>query len=765
MIIFIMSSTSTKIEYQNIDKKWQKIWEKEKTFKTKEIENKKKYYVLDMFPYPSGVGLHMGHLVGYTCTDVISRLKRLEGYNVLHPMGWDSFGLPAEQYAMRHNKHPKDITEENVNNFKRQLKKLGFSYDWDREIFTSSPSYYKWTQFIFAEMCKRDLAYLDERDVNFCPALGTVLAKEEIDNGRSKEGKHPVIIKKTKQWILKITAYADKLLEGLDDLDWPESIKEQQRKWIGKIQGHNLKAEYNKQTITVFVRNIKNIQNAVCLIVSDEHDLALDSSKTLQTVNIDGMFDLPVYVSNYGKDKYGLDAYVLLSGETKEDDAFIKNNEIAYLRLLEDIVLSNDAVKEKTVYRLKDWVFARQRYWGEPVPVNHFEDSSKRVLDIEELPLELPDNPIYDSQESEFATPLSRDKDWINIIDVKTGNKATRDANTMPQWAGSCWYYLRFMDPKNDSLFVSKEKEEYWKNVDIYIGGAEHAVLHLLYARFWHKFLYDIGLVSSKEPFQALRNQGLIYANAYIDSSNMYYPKSDVNNVNGIFTSKSTGVMLNQVYEKMSKSKLNGESPDFLLDKYGADAVRMYILFMGPFEQDKKFEEKAISGCVRFINKFFITISSITVDDIEKNTEVALYVNRVWSLVSEMKFNVAISELMKLFNTNLMNKPINSKMLKTLLALTSTIAPHVCSELWESKQLKGNINVYSLQFLDFEEKGSVSINVMVNGKFMGIIQNVASESDAMELAIRMDKVAKKLEERKVKRVVFVQGKLINIILQ
>lgn len=787
-------SLDQKFDHKTIDVKWQKHWNENFTFKTDIDNSKEKYYVLDMFPYPSGSGLHVGHIIGYTCTDIIARMKRVEGFNVLHPMGWDSFGLPAEQFAIKTGRNPADITIENVSNFRRQLKSVGFSYDWDREIATSSESYYKWTQFIFTEMYKHKLAYQEEHFVNYCPALGTVLSKEEVDNGVSKEGKFPVKRIFTKQWVLRITKYADRLLEDLEGLDWPEGIKQQQINWIGKKTGYNVISSIDEKDIKIFIQNPEFLSVAKAVVISPENDIVKESSlKTVQEYiskidygkNVNGVKTefvcinpltgelLPVWISDYVSRATSQD--ILFCGQYGTDEEIEFNKYIKAIvgepsgrdeaiKTLKEKELIHDGVS----YKLKDWIFARQRFWGEPVPIIHFKNGSKRALDISELPLTLPSEYInYKNTGCDFKTPLEKNSDWINVVDPVTGSYARRDGNTMPQWAGSCWYYLRFMDPKNDSMLVGKDAESYWKSVDMYIGGAEHAVLHLLYARFWHKFLYDIGIVDSKEPFQSLRNQGLVYANAYIDSSNKYYDPSDVECINGKYISKKDGVSLTVVNEKMSKSKLNGISPDQIIEEYGADALRLYAMFMGPFDQDKKWDTHAMKGCRRLVDRVY-RIAFMNICDSESSRAlINKTVIEMKSLINEMKFNVAISKAMVLLN-NISHKEVDKEGIKNFLAVFSTIAPHVSSEVWNLLKFESEPSLYIVKHVNIpkqkDEVRNISYIIQVNGKFRAKLNSNLEKDEAIKEALSLPSVEKFVNETEIRSVIFIKDKLINFVL-
>ncbi|MEO0971648.1 MAG: leucine--tRNA ligase, partial [Pseudomonadota bacterium] len=659
-----------------IEPKWQAIWDEQQPFSTPtdpaQLKARPKYYILDMFPYPSGAGLHVGHPEGYTATDVLARLKRMRGFNVLHPMGWDAFGLPAERAAVRENIHPALITERNINNFRRQIKRLGFSYDWQREINTSSVDYYKWTQWIFLKLYDKGLAYLAEVPVNWCPALGTVLANEEVKDGKYVETGDPVERRSMKQWMLKITAYAERLLDDLEEVDWPEGVKEMQRNWIGKSYGADVVFKLpGDHSLTVFTTRPDTLFGATYCVLAPEHPLvatlstderkaAVDAYVTEATQKSDllrtdlakektGVFTgsyathpvtgeaIPVWVADYVLMSYGTGAIMAVPAHDERDHEFARAFGLPIQRVIEgggdieqeawtgsgkavnsDFLNGLEVAQAKTKmiawlearqagtgrvqYRLRDWLFSRQRYWGEPFPIVHAEDGEVVPLDTSALPVELP--PIDEYRPTDDGQPpLARaPADWSELT-LPDGRKATRETNTMPQWAGSCWYYLRYLDPRNDEAPFAKEFEEYWMPVDLYVGGVEHAVLHLLYARFWHKVLFDVGLVHTKEPFQRLFNQGMILAYSFRDAQGKYYHPDDVEERDGAPVLKATGEKLDSQIEKMSKSKLNVVNPDEVIDQYGADAMRLYELFMGPLEQVKPWQMSGVEGVYRFLQR------------------------------------------------------------------------------------------------------------------------------------------------------------------
>ena len=633
--------------HKSIEKKWQKYWDENEIFKTDDFIDKPKYYILDMYPYPSGSGLHVGHPLGYIATDILARYKRHQGYNVLHPMGWDAFGLPAEQYAIKTGTHPSITTKENINNFKRQIKMLGFSYDWTREINTTDPGYVKWTQWIFIQLYNKGLAYEAEVPVNWCPELKAVLANEEVIDGKSDIGGHPVLRVPMRQWMLRITNYAESLLSGLDDVDWPHSIKELQRNWIGRSEGTKVLFELPSisKHLEVFTTRHDTLFGATYIVIAPEHplveDLLIEDQRTLVKQYIEetskksdldrtelnkeknGVFlgsyainpvngkEIPIWISDYVIMGYGTGAIMAVPGEDERDWEFATKYDLPIIRTVEPskdfsggaytgdgpainseflnglyideakekmaLWLEDNKKGERTVqYKLRDWLFSRQRYWGEPIPIIH-KDGKSKVLKESDLPLELPDVEKYEPSGT-GESPLSNIKNWVEVKDVNDNIIGLRETNTMPQWAGSCWYYLRYLDPSNDEKAWDSEKEKYWMPVDLYIGGAEHAVLHLLYSRFWHHVLFDLGLVSTKEPFKKLFNQGMI---------------------------------LGQDGSKMSKSRGNVINPDETVETYGSDSMRIYEMFMGPLDKAKPWSTTGLQGCSRFIKKLW----SILVDD------------------------------------------------------------------------------------------------------------------------------------------------------
>lgn len=801
---------------QAIEPKWQRYWEENKTFKVLEDDSKPKFYALDMFPYPSGAGLHVGHPEGYTATDIVSRYKRMRGYNVLHPMGWDAFGLPAEQHALDTGEHPRDITIKNINNFRRQIKSLGFSYDWDREFSTTDPDYYKWTQWIFIQLYKKGLAYVDEVPVNWCPALGTVLANEEVIDGKSERGGHPVIRKPMRQWVLKITEYAERLLEDLEELDWSESIKDMQRNWIGKSKGAEVTFAiegHEGDFLKVFTTRPDTLFGATYCVLAPEHELVerivtagqaaavkeyqeraarkSDLERTDLAKEKTGVFTgayavnpvnggkVPIWIADYVLAGYGTGAIMAVPGHDQRDWEFAKQYDLPIIEVVQGGDLSKEAYagdgahvnsgfldglsneqaigamiqwleengkgQGKVTYRLRDWLFSRQRYWGEPIPILHLEDGTMKTVPEDQLPLLLPEvDEIKPSGTGE--SPLANVTDWVNTIDPETGMKARRETNTMPQWAGSCWYYLRFIDPKNDKEICSAELQRKWLPVDLYIGGAEHAVLHLLYARFWHKVLYDLGVVHTKEPFHKLVNQGMI---------------------------------LGENNEKMSKSRGNVINPDVIVNEFGADTLRMYEMFMGPLEATKPWNANGVEGTYRFLSRVWRLFTqedgqlSAKISSEEETGSEAF--KRVWhrtiKKVTEdleaLRFNTAISQLMIFVNEAYKTDRLPKAAMEHFVQMLSPLAPHLAEELWE--KLGHNDTVTYEAWPTYDEAwtvdNEVEIVVQVNGKITerATVAADADEASMQELAMGLDKVKEAMAGKTVRKVIAVKGKLVNIV--
>lgn len=799
--------------HKTIEKKWQEFWDKDYTFKTTDDPSKDHFYALDMFPYPSGQGLHVGHPEGYTATDIISRVKRAQGYNVLHPMGWDAFGLPAEQYALDTGNDPAEFTNHNIQNFKRQIKALGFSYDWGKEINTTDPEYYKWTQWIFKQLYDRGLAYEAEVNVNWCPALGTVLANEEVIDGKSERGGHPVYQKPMKQWMLKITAYAERLLEDLEDLEWPESVKEMQRNWIGKSEGANVKftvkdTDINFETFTTRPDTLFGLSYVVLAPESDlvEKLTTKDQEETVQTYvkdaknktdlqrtdlnkNKTGVFtgsyainpingeEVPVWVGDYVLISYGTGIVMAVPGHDQRDYEFASKYGLEIKEVLEggnlgeeaytgdgphvnsdflnglyideanskmiDYLEENNLGEGKVTYRLRDWLFARQRFWGEPIPVIHWEDGTTTTIPDEELPLVLPKtDEIQPSGTGE--SPLANIDDWVNVTDPETGMKGRRDTNTMPQWAGSSWYFLRFIDPQNPDQLADPEELKKWLPVDLYIGGAEHAVLHLLYARFWHKFLYDIDVVPTKEPFQKLYNQGMI---------------------------------LGEGNEKMSKSKGNVVNPDDVVEEFGADTLRLYEMFMGPLDAAIAWSEEGLEGSRRFLDRvwrLYINDDSTVRDRITtyNDGELDVVYNQTVKKVTEdfdnLQFNTAISQLMVFVNAAYKVEALPFEYMKGFLKLLAPIAPHLGEELWERlTKSEESISYEAWPTYDEDklEEDETEIVFQVNGKVRSKVtaSKSTSKEELEKMALEDDNIRQHTEGKDIKKVIVVPGKIVNIV--
>ena len=800
-----------------IEKKWQKYWDENKTFKTLDDHTKEKFYALDMFPYPSGAGLHVGHPEGYTATDILSRYKRANGYNVLHPMGWDAFGLPAEQYALDTGNDPRDFTKTNIDTFRRQIKELGFSYDWDREVNTTDPKYYKWTQWIFKKLYEKGLAYVDEVPVNWCPALGTVLSNEEVIDGKSERGGHPVERRPMRQWVLKITDYAEKLLADLDILDWPESLKAMQRNWIGKSVGAEIdfKIEGTDKAFTVFTTRADTVFGVSYCVLAPEHKLVEEIVTEGQRAAVEEYLDIvkrksdlertdlnkdktgvftgayainPVngekvelWIADYVLASYGTGAVMAVPAHDERDYEFatkfnlpIKaviedngevvvpfygdgkhinsdfinglNNEEAIAKVIE-FLEENKVGRSKVTYKLRDWLFSRQRYWGEPIPIIHWEDGTMTTVPDSELPLLLPETDnIKPSGTGE--SPLANIEEWLNVVDPETGKKGKRETNTMPQWAGSCWYYLRYIDPHNDEMFADPEKLKYWLPVDVYIGGAEHAVLHLLYARFWHKVLYDLGLVPSREPFQKLFNQGMILAEGKDGRP-----------------------------EKMSKSKGNVVNPDDIIVSHGADTLRVYEMFMGPLDASIAWSENGLDGSRRFLDRvyrLFVDEETGKVNDKvqdKDNAELEVSYNYTVKKVSEdieiLGFNTAISQLMVFVNDCYKAEYIPRKYALGFIQLLAPFAPHLAEEMWE---VYGNTESISyVPWPTFDESKLVSDTVEIVVQLMGKVKakldvkKDLTPAELEQIVLANEEVKELIEGKQVMKVIVVPGRLVNIV--
>lgn len=848
-----------KYDPRTIEKKWQRIWKEKKIFKAEIDSSKPKYYILDMFPYPSGAGLHVGHVTGYTGTDILARYYRQKGFNVLHPMGWDSFGLPAEQYAIRTGTHPAITTKENINTYRRQLESLGFSYDWDREIATSDPSYYKWTQWIFTKLFEKGLAYEAEVNVNFCPALGTVLSNEEVENGKSKEGGYPVERRPLKQWILRITAYADRLLADLDLLDWPDHLKKLQSNWIGRSEGATISFvdETTEEPIVVFTTRPDTLFGVTYLVLAPEHPLVdrivkkshlaevkkyreltaakNDLERTDLAKEKTGVWTgayaihpithekIPIWVADYVLMGYGTGAVMAVPAHDERDFEFAKRfhldirsvydpdlslAEEGESRELSDYMqhrrcwvkdgkainsacgscslngLSMSAAKEEMVrylekeskgqrtvnYKLRDWLFSRQRYWGEPIPILHFADGTMRSLDLGELPLTPPSLEDFKPAGS-GQSPLAKVREWVEVIDSKTGRKALRETNTMPQWAGSCWYYLRFCDPGNSQEAWSEKAEKYWMPVDMYVGGVEHAVLHLLYARFWHKVLFDCGLVHTSEPFMTLRNQGLVTARSFKRPGGGYLSPNDVVERNGAFFSPDRNEELIVQTEKMSKSKMNGVGPDDIIEEFGADALRLYEMFMGPFDREKIWSTDAVNGCKRFLNRFFELVHSDKVTENPSEESLKLghrLVNAVTKDIEAMQFNTAIARMMEFLNDFSPLPSYPRPILKMAIQMLYPFAPHLAEELWAHLGDHRSLTYFPLPTVDpqYLVDTRATYVVQINGKLRGRfdLPTGKTEEELMDFVRQQPDIAKYLQGG-ISKVVYVPNKLLNIVVK
>lgn len=797
-----------------IERKWQHYWKTHKTFKADIDTTKPKYYALDMFPYPSGQGLHVGHPEGYTATDAISRMRRMQGFNVLHPMGWDAFGLPAEQYALKTGHNPKDFTAQNIKVFKHQIQSLGFSYDWDREINTTDPKFYKWTQLIFEQLYKKGLAYEDKIMVNWAPDFmgGTVVANEEVVDGKTERGGYPVYRVPMRQWVLRITKYADRLIDDLDDVDWPESIKEQQRNWIGRSEGASIFFDVDRHPdakIEVFTTRPDTLYGATYMVLAPEHDLVNQITTPAQKTEVEayqeevsrrsdlertdlnkdksGVFTgayginpvngkkIPIWIGDYVLASYGTGAIMAVPAHDERDWDFATKFGLEIIPVIEggdvttaaftedgphinsDIVNGMDkktaihtmidwleehhAGEKKVNYRLRDWIFSRQRYWGEPIPVIHWEDGESTLVPEDELPLRLPASKQLEPSGT-GESPLANIDDWVNVVD-ENGRKGKRETNTMPQWAGSSWYWLRYMDPHNDDAIASSEALNYWSPVDLYIGGAEHAVLHLLYARFWHKFLYDIGVVPTKEPFQKLVNQGMI---------------------------------LGANHEKMSKSKGNVVNPDDIVSQYGADTLRLYEMFMGPLEDSVPWDEKGLHGSNKWIQRLW----RLMIDDNNHlRDRVTTYndgkltkfynqtVKKVTEDFSRLHFNTGISQLMVFVNEAYKVDDLPVEYMEGFVKMISPIMPHVAEELWSQFNESETIAYQKWPTYDPAQlvEDEVEIVVQINGKVKSHLKVAkdAAKDDLEKLALADEHVQKNLTDQTVRKVIVIPNKIVNIV--
>jgi leucyl-tRNA synthetase len=792
-----------------IEPKWQEYWLENKTFKAEANSLREKYYVLDMFPYPSGAGLHVGHPEGYTATDIICRYKRMKGFNVLHPMGWDAFGLPAENYAIKTGRHPREVTDENIKTFKSQIQSIGFSYDWDREVDTTDPNYYKWTQWIFLQLYKKGLAYESELPINWCPDCKTGLANEEVVDGKCDRCGAQTSKKLLRQWVLKITDYADRLLEDLKEVNWPEPIKLMQENWIGKSYGADVdfKVKDSNETIKVYTTRPDTLFGATYMVLSPEHPLVyklvtdeykekveeykefalkksdlertdLNKDKTGEFIGsyainpVNGK-EIPIWIADYVLMGYGTGAIMCVPAHDTRDWEFAKKFDIPMIEVIKGGDIEKEAytgdgelinsdflngmdvktsitemvrwLESKQIgkgavnYKLKDWVFSRQRYWGEPIPIIHCDKCGAVPVPEEELPVLLPDVEKYEPTGT-GESPLAAIDEWVNCKCPKCNGDAKRETNTMPQWGGSCWYYLRYISPNNTERFVDKEEEEYWMNVDLYVGGAEHAVLHLLYARFWHKVLFDLGFVRDSEPFQRLMNQGMI---------------------------------LGEDGEKMSKSRGNVINPDDIITKYGADTLRTYEMFMGPFEAVKPWSMKSIEGCFRFLQKVWrITEEGNLVDEEpteEMNKLLHKTIKKVTEDIEHFRFNTAISQMMILANEVQKEKKVSKSLMNTFAMLISPFAPHLGEEIWE--YLGNSDTIAYMPWPDYNPSlvvdNTFELVFSVNGKVRGKkeVSVDISEEDAIKEALENEGIKRNVEGKEIIKKIYVPGKLVNIVIK
>ena len=863
--------------YTEIEKKWQKFWLEHKTFKTPDhVEGKQKFYCLDMFPYPSGAGLHVGHPEGYTATDILCRYKRMKGFNVLHPMGWDAFGLPAEQYAVETGTHPAITTKKNVDRFREQIRALGFSYDWDREVNTTDPKYYKWTQWIFEQLYKKGLAYVAEVPVNWCPALGTVLANEEVIDGRSERGNHPVIRRPMRQWMLKITAYAERLLAGLDTLDWPEGIKEMQRNWIGKSTGALVDfgvlcgGAPAAEKITVYTTRCDTLFGATYMVLSPEHGLVAkwlaegkianaDAVKAYQAkaaaksdlertelnkektgVKLEGVLgvnpvnggQIPIFISDYVLATYGTGAIMAVPAHDERDFDFAKvfdlpivqvvapadsdaaktaspdpvpyTGDTAFTDIATGVMVSSGFItgltvdearvkmvdwlvekgvgKAQTQYKLRDWLFSRQRYWGEPFPVIHWEDGTQGLVDENDLPLTLPELADY-KPTGTGEPPLAKATEWVNVVDPATGKKGLRETNTMPQWAGSCWYYLRYIDPHNDKAFADPALLKEWLPVDLYVGGAEHAVLHLLYARFWHMVLFDLGLVPTPEPFQRLVNQGMILGLAYKTSRGVLIPMDQITWRDGKPYGAEEGgeeELLTEFPAKMSKSLKNVVNPDDVVRDYGADSLRLYEMFMGPLQAVKPWSTKGVEGVFRFLKRVNKLVTETPIADRPLTKAEAKVLNTMVKKVGEdvdsLNFNTAISAMMVFLNDfpakdggSGAPESLPKEAVEKFVLCLAPFAPHLGEELW---QFLGHSDTLAYEpFPDYDPaalvEDEVEVPVQVLGKLRGRVK-VPADADAAAMRAAAEAnpdIAKFLEGKTIVKVICVPKKMVNFVVR
>jgi leucyl-tRNA synthetase len=832
--------------FNEIEQKWQAYWEQNQTFAVTEdssFPKEKRMYVLDMFPYPSGAGLHVGHPEGYTATDIYCRYLRMNGYNVLHPMGFDSFGLPAENYAIKTGTHPRSTTEKNIENFRKQIKRLGFSYDWNREISTHTEQYYRWTQWIFLQLYKKGLAYESQTPINWCPNCLTGLSNEEVKEGRCERCGTQVTRKNIRQWILRITAYADRLLEDLDLLDWPESIKSMQSNWIGRSEGASVvfKLEKSDDVLEVYTTRSDTLFGATYMVVSPEHPLVEKLTSTEQKTAVEayieqaarksdlertdlaknktGVFSgsyainpvngakIPVWIADYVLVSYGTGAIMAVPAHDTRDWEFAKKFNLPIIEVLKSDVdvqqqawtedgihvnsgfldgldksaaietmnswLESQGIGKRTInYKLRDWVFSRQRYWGEPIPLVHCQHCGTVPIPEDQLPLTLPEVESY-KPSGTGESPLVTIESWVNTICPVCGGPAKRETNTMPQWAGSCWYYLRYLDPFNDKEIASAKKIDYWMPVDLYVGGAEHAVLHLLYARFWHKVLYDLGVVNSKEPFKRLINQGMITSFAYQRDDKTLVATDEVEEISPeVFIEKATGEKLERVIAKMSKSLKNVVNPDDIIRDFGADAMRMYEMFMGPLQVSKPWATTGLSGVYRFLDRVWrLTEREISNSPAPLELSKTLHktIKKVTKDTSSLDFNTAISQMMILVNEIYKAEELPLEVWETLILLLTPYVPHLAEELWE--KAGHTESVTSRPWPIFREEltvdETVEVVIQINGKLRSklSLDKGTSKEQLIMLAMEIERIKELVEGKEIVKTIVVPDKLVNIVIK
>lgn len=842
-----MMAPMSKYPFHEIETKWQRYWDEHQSFAVTEdpsIPKEKRAYVLDMFPYPSGAGLHVGHPEGYTATDIYCRFLRMNGYNVLHPMGFDSFGLPAENYAIKTGTPPRATTEKNIENFRKQIKSLGFSYDWNREISTHSSDYYRWTQWIFIQLFNKGLAYESHTPINWCEACKTGLANEEVKEGKCERCGTTVVRKNIRQWVLKITEYADKLLADLDSVDWPESVKLMQRNWIGRSEGASVlfKVDGSNEHLEVYTTRADTLFGATYMVVAPEHPLVAQLTKAGQKEAVEayleasarksdlertdlakdktGVFSgsyainpvnnkrIPIWIADYVLISYGTGAIMAVPAHDTRDWEFAKKFELPIIEVLKsEVDVQNQAWTEDGVhvnsdfldglnkedaisamlawleehklgskatnYKLRDWIFSRQRYWGEPIPLVHCPTCGTVAVPEDQLPLLLPEVSSYEPSGT-GESPLAKIDEWVNCSCPVCGGKAKRETNTMPQWAGSCWYYLRYLDPNNTKQFVSAEKEAYWMPVDLYVGGAEHAVLHLLYARFWHKVLFDLGLVSTSEPFKRLINQGMITSYAFQRKDKSLVPTDMVEEKEtDVFVEKATGEVLERVIAKMSKSLKNVINPDEIISEYGADSMRMYEMFMGPLEVSKPWATTGLVGVYRFLDRIYRLFEERVIVDEEPSDELNRTLHKTIKKVTwdtnTLNFNTAISQMMVLVNELYKIDVLPKVVAETLVKLLGPYVPHLAEELWE--RLGHSTSLSTAAWPQFVEELTVDNQIemvfQINGKVRSktTVPKGFGKDEVLAMAKRDEKLASWLEGKTIVKEIVVVDKLVNIVVK